>query len=280
MCGGRLVRVWISLALVSLLEISAEPLRAAGEDVDAIVKRGVDLRKEGKDREALAEFQRAAKIARTPRVAGQIGLAEMALGTWLPAEEHLREALDHADDAWVRKNRTILEKALATMATHLGALDIWGTPEGAEVIADGRLVGTLPFAKPVRLTAGVVTVTIQARGYQPVTRAVQVTPQQLTRENVDLLPPPAPTINLSAEQTPTTRGLTPKPSKAGETVIFQRDSSLSAVEPREKRPLVKRWWFWTIIGAAVAGGVVLTVRAISNRDQIPACPTGVFCSRD
>jgi tetratricopeptide (TPR) repeat protein len=46
---------------------------------------------------------------------------------------------------------------------------------------------------------------------------------------------------------------------------------LSSDEPH---PIYTRWWFWTGIGAVVAGG--LLVFLLANRD--PACPAGRTCS--
>jgi Flp pilus assembly protein TadD len=118
---------------------TASNLWAAAEDSDAIVSHGVELRREGRDREALEEFERAAKISRTPRVVAQIGTAEVAMGMWPGAEDHLREALGQGGDPWIRKNRVLLERTLATVGTHLGSIEIWGTPSGAEVVVNGTL---------------------------------------------------------------------------------------------------------------------------------------------
>jgi hypothetical protein len=44
----------------------------------------------------------------------------------------------------------------------------------------------------------------------------------------------------------------------------------------ESSPVYKRWWFWTLIGAAVAGGVVAAVVLSSGTDR-PPCLSGFSC---
>lgn len=53
-------------------------------------------------------------------------------------------------------------------------------------------------------------------------------------------------------------------------------SATASVPPSsdESHPIYTRWWFWTGIGAVVAGG--LLVLLLANRD--PACPAGRTCS--
>lgn len=275
--GGR--RLWGVVVVLATVALTGLVARAVADDVEAIVKRGVELRKEGKDREALAEFQRAAQIDRTPHVVGQMGLAEVAMGIWPAAQEHIQEALDHGKDPWVGKNRVVLETTLAIVETHLGTLEIWGTPSGAELVVDGKPVGTLPQAKPVHVVVGAVTVTVQAKGYQSVSRTLQVISEQLTRENVDLAPLPKPSVDLAVKDAQPPTG---PPSLSGDhpanggTLVGQ-GAALVADTPAENQPLVKRWWFWTVVGVVLVGGVVGAVTLLGSKDESPGCPMGVTC---
>jgi hypothetical protein len=50
-------------------------------------------------------------------------------------------------------------------------------------------------------------------------------------------------------------------------------------EPQENKPIYKRWWFWTGIGAVVAGGVVTAVVLSSkSAPKSPGCAAGVACA--
>jgi hypothetical protein len=46
--------------------------------------------------------------------------------------------------------------------------------------------------------------------------------------------------------------------------------------PSASTPVYKKWWFWTIIGAAVAGGVVAAV-TLSGGTNKPSCPSHTSC---
>ncbi len=82
----------LGLTVAALLSVGILPSTALSEDLDAILRKGNELRRVGRDREALAEFQRAARIANTARVNAQIALAEQALGLWVEAETHMAKA--------------------------------------------------------------------------------------------------------------------------------------------------------------------------------------------
>jgi hypothetical protein len=49
-------------------------------------------------------------------------------------------------------------------------------------------------------------------------------------------------------------------------------------EPQESQPVYKRWWFWTGVGAVVAGGVVTAVLLSSkSAAKSPPCDQGGIC---
>ena len=101
--------------LFSLLGLLVAPALVHAEPVDALLRKGVQLRKEGKDQEAFQVFEQAVAVQKTPRTVAQLALSEQALGLWTTAEAHLTEALDAKDDVWVQKNRPPLEKSLRTI---------------------------------------------------------------------------------------------------------------------------------------------------------------------
>jgi hypothetical protein len=186
-------RAGVGAVLAFLLGVGICPSPASSEDVDAILKKGNDLRRQGRDREALAEFQRAAGIGESARVTAQIALAEQALGLWVEAESHMVKALAAAGDPWIAKNRATLEGALGTVRRHVGTVEIWGTPEGAEVLFDGKIAGHLPSVGPISVASDEVGLQVRASGYGDVKRTLRVEMGAAIREHVDLrrLPPVA-----------------------------------------------------------------------------------------
>src|SRR5262249_32650092 len=150
-----------------------------------------------------AEFQRAMKIRKTPRVEAQVALAEQALGIWDVAEEDLLAALAESDDPWIRKNRTALNRALETIRANLGTLDVWGKPEGAEVFINEKPVGTLPLKQPIRVFGESAVVRVRATGYFEATRTPRVLRGQTVREYVELVAvPPSPPVVATAPDRP------------------------------------------------------------------------------
>lgn len=160
--------------------------RAAGAqavgEVDALVRRGVELRQRGDDAGALAELQRAHARSEEPRVLAQLALAEQAMGRWLDADRHLRAALRSDADPWIARNRPALHQAEEQLGAHLGRLRVAGAVEGAEVYANDERVATLPMAEPARVVAGTNVIEVRAAGYVTMTRRVQVEPGQESRE--------------------------------------------------------------------------------------------------
>lgn len=96
------------------------PSLAGGQaqSVGGLVRQAVELRREGRDADALLVLERAWRIRPTAQVRAQIGFAEQALGRWEDAARHLREALEQPD-LWVTERRAIVVEALAVVERHL-----------------------------------------------------------------------------------------------------------------------------------------------------------------
>src|SRR4051812_29479648 len=166
------------------------------------VRRGVELRTAGMNREALAEFEEAYALHATPRTAAQIALAQQALGAWLEAERGLLEALRSPEDPWIQRFRSALDAALVTVQTHLGWLLVESNVDGAELRVDGALVATLPLREPVRALAGSATIEVSAPGYVTARRTIDVGSNGRSRESVRLEAEPRPSALLTPSLAP------------------------------------------------------------------------------
>ncbi|HET6150224.1 MAG TPA: hypothetical protein VFH68_21975 [Polyangia bacterium] len=239
------------MALVAILStvVGAE---ARARPSDDLVKQGLDQRRKGNDQEALELFRRAQELDPAPRNLAQMGLAEQALGSWSDAEAHLKGALKRGDDPWIRKNQVVLRTSLDAVAQHLGSLAVWGSPVGADVIVNGVAAGVLPLPGPLRVTAGSVSVTVRAKGFVGLSRVVAVAAGSVGRERFDL------PRDVLAASTAVARSAA-APSET-ESMPMLRARPEPAEEPPATRPVWKRWWFWTAIGAAaIAGGATAFV---------------------
>ena len=244
----------------------------AADDFEAIVKHGVELRMQGRDREALAEFERARALQDTPRVVAQIGLAEYALGSWLPASEHLDAALKRDRDPWIKKNHDALAKAVAAVAEHLGTVEIWGGPPGAEVVVNGKRAGALPSAPVVRVVAGACSLVVTAPGFEDLTRTIRVEPGRLVRENVQLVArrvvvDPA-AVSMAGKADP--RPLVAAPPSPGQP------APSGDARPGDPSPSIFHSpWFWVAVGVVVAGGA--TAAFLLSRSDGNRCSGDTVC---
>jgi hypothetical protein len=190
--------------LVSLLLMSAVPCAVSGQaqaqssgraenpEADKFVAEGIELRARGKDTEALRAFQKAAEIdPDSVRVQIHLATVYQALGNWLLADEYLSMALSRQNHPYVNRHRQTLEDAKRVIDANIGRLEVEGEPVGAEVRLNGRLVGTLPLAAPIRSTVGSFLLEVRHDGHYTAQRPITITGGGLVRESVQLEPLPA-----------------------------------------------------------------------------------------
>ncbi len=236
--GGKHVkmgprRLWVRAAVIVITLTFAFP--GAGrsqtethENPETLIKKGNELRSRGQDLEAFTYFQRAFEIAPSPRTTGQLGLVEFALRRWVEAEVHISRALAAADDAWIRRHRNTFVAALATVRTHLGDLEITGSPEGATVLVGSQVVGSLPLMRTIRVAEGDATVRVRAPGYLPYNRVISIKPGETTRlavfleterrrESINI---PSPSASLVTASSGGTAGSSLNPTRVAGTALL------------------------------------------------------------
>jgi head-tail adaptor len=111
------------------------------------------------------------------------------------------------------ESRREAEAAIAEMASRLGEVRIRVETPGVEVVLDDSRLSTEEMSS-LRVRAGRHSLRVTAPRYIEETRQIDVASGGLTVVNISLQPDPA----------------------------F-----------REEVPLVRRWWFWTVIGVVAAG---------------------------
>jgi hypothetical protein len=148
--------------------------RAESAEVESLIAQGNDLRQAGQPDRALPLFQKAFALAQTPRTEGQLGLAEMAAGYPVEAEQYLVAALESREHPWIKKTRPGLEKTLALARSKIGEISVEGEPSGAAISVNGRPIGALPLASPIRLAAGRIEIVVSASGYSPASRVLHL----------------------------------------------------------------------------------------------------------
>ncbi len=277
----RFGRIWALIVCFAVL--APRPARAQqAETPDALLARGVELRRTGQDQQALELFRRAFELSHSPRAEAQMGLAEQALGRWLDADQHVREAYAASGDPWIQSHRAGLDASIAVIEQHVGRLEVIGNVPGAEVLVNGQPAGTLPLARPLRLIAGSVSVEVRANGYQPAQRSLTVTAGSLARESIDLLPRAATPETTATTATTTTTTATPTENPARTTTTTTTNATVEPTAPVRVTPAPAPASgispVVAVIGLAatvVTGGILVWsgLDTLKARDEYVADPT-------
>jgi hypothetical protein len=230
-----------------------------------MVDRGIQLRREHRDAEALEEFRRADQLNPAPRIKAQIGLAEQALGQWVEAERDLNLALSAAEDPWIERNADALKRAVAAIQLHLGSLTVETNVVGAELWLNGARWGTLPMSS-ARVVAGSLLVEVRAQGYETAKSSIDVAPGVTVKER----------LALAAAPTSTTTATSPQPDPA--------PSAPPGADPVGSPPM-QRFFAWgalagagVAVGGAVAAQIVHETNANHYNDQSACGPTNTQSS--
>jgi hypothetical protein len=164
---------------------------------------------------------------------------------------------------------------------------------GARVLVRDRVIGTTPLPISTRLAAGAATVQIELEGFFPVTRevilpgggALDLEADLHARSRSALLlvetRPAGATVFVDGQRIGTSSPRTELVVDAGSHQVTARresyeEASVSVVLPagstrtltvslEHTTPVTQRWWFWSAVGLAVAGGVAVSVALVTER---------------
>lgn len=171
----------------AVLSVSSTASAQESAEVEAILKRGIQLRRDGQDEAALAVFQEAeAQAPNSVRVLLHVATAAQAASKWLLADEYLKKADSHNNDPYYIRYRAEIDEVRSTTAQRVGHFRAVGEPGGAEVILNGQVVGTLPMENPKTLEAGTYVLEVNKPGFFRLRRPLSIPGGVLTRETVEL----------------------------------------------------------------------------------------------
>lgn len=247
MLGSRRWRQWGRLALIAvILGIGVEPGEAMAQSngassasstkAAAHFRAGTKAASAGLWEEARLAFAAAFEEKQHFQIAAHLGRAELKMGHYRDAAEHLSYFLREAKgiaEADLAQSREMLEKALAKVA----AVTVRVNVEGAEVFVDGRSVGRSPLSGVIYVEPGRRTFEAKREGYAPGTSTAEM--KAGTRTSVE----------LSLGKMP---GLASGSEPSGDSVMSARDAS---GKPVGGGGLPDKW---VIIGGAASGALALT----------------------
>ncbi len=236
--------------------LSAVPASALAQPQDRQARThfesGRSYYEQGRYDAALSEFQEAYRLAsaeRKPIMLFNIGQTQERLGHLPEAIASFRQYLSEFPQA---EDRATVETRVQGLQDRLDATRIVVTAneDGASVLVDGAAVGTTPLAEPVRVTPGPHEIRVEKEGFRPFTLRVTVPVGEEVSAEADL---------------------------ASESAAAPPDDGAGATSPDPAPEEGGRFYTWIaagLAGVAVAGGSVLGVLALGERDDANAAATG------
>jgi tetratricopeptide (TPR) repeat protein len=207
---------------------------------------------------ALQEYEQAYLAKPDPSFLYNIAQCHRLMGDKAEAIKFYRRYLQDAPNA---PNREVAEKHIKDLEAALAAAPV------APVAAPAAPVAAPAAPAPVSAAAG----SPAAPAWTPAPAASAVPSMPPAVETVSPMPAPRP---VPPTANPTALALA-APPPAGAT---EPSGGALAVAPPPSRqdqesPIYTKWWFWTGIGAVLAGGLIIALSAKSD----PSCPAGRTC---
>jgi len=179
-------------ALAACVLLANAPRAALAEEpasLEALIQEGIRLRRDGEDEKALEVFRQAERLQPSSvRVLLHLATAAQAAGHWVEADTYVRRVFDYRDDPYYRRYEADISTVERLIASRVGRFQVVGSPPGAEVRLNGRVVGQLPMAEAFRLEAGNYQLEVVSQGHYALRRSQRIPGGVLTREVVDLGP--------------------------------------------------------------------------------------------
>lgn len=161
----------LTAALLSLY-VALDLLRAssalAADPAELRIRQGVEMRRKGRDADALSHFVAAYEISKSARAAAQLGLCEQSLSMWEHSEQHLSEALTLESDPWISRNKDTLLKAREAVRRHLALVKVDSNIGDALVSVNGQVIGKVRDNPSIWLLPGEVSVVVSHPSFDPI----------------------------------------------------------------------------------------------------------------
>ncbi|HEY4183081.1 MAG TPA: PEGA domain-containing protein [Kofleriaceae bacterium] len=143
------------------------------KDADRFFKSGVDLYKEGKFAEALAEFERAYEIQPHPLVLYNIAVCHRELSHYQEAVKFYKRFIVEGKGQVKQDKLTTAQSELDAVLARVARVTITVSPDGATIYVDDQELGTL-VEMPLILPPGEHRLVAKAPGRTDATRVVRV----------------------------------------------------------------------------------------------------------
>lgn len=298
MTRSRLTIVWGAL-VVFAVGMATTPARAQdgakdAADAEVLKKKGGDAMDSGRPADALAAYDQAYALSKDPALLYNRARALQALTEYARALEQY-EAFEREAPESMKARVPGLPALIADVRSRVTSLTLTCEPAGAVVRLRGQPLGRCPLSAPVVVNAGKARLDVEADGYLPwmkeidlpgggaATFDVRLASRVTTGILVVQSSVPSVTVTIDAKisgTTPLEASLPAgthvveavhdgyRPAKTSVIVTAGERKEVALSLEREKGVL-ERWWFWAGIGAVVAGGVAVAIALNTEKDPVP-----------
>lgn len=242
----------------------ANPAPTADDRANDVKARADGAMETGNFVEAHALYREAYTISPQPALLYNMGRAEERLGLYTEALRNL-EQFSRAASPELKARVPKLAELLAEVRAHVALVTLRSNVAGARVMLRGRYVASTPVRWSLATTGGKATLEVSADGYLPYQKEVVLEEGKNTAFDVNLLPkegPPPPMV------TPAVAGAGPSATDSSKTNAVA-PSHAEAAKDDGSQPVTSKWWFWTVIGVGVVGGVALTAVLLNTDKSAP-----------
>jgi hypothetical protein len=156
--------------LLAVLAIAAPARAQAGGAAERALEHfriGLELVDRGAWDSALAEFRRSAELSPRANTLRNAAVCLRELGRFDEALDTYDDILAHRAAELSPAERAQIDADVARLARFVGRLDVRSDPPGASVFVDGRLRGTTPLTRPIRVTVGTRSVRVAEPAFAP-----------------------------------------------------------------------------------------------------------------
>lgn len=245
------VLLWTAVAVAQepgVPAVRGEPSAADLARARTSFETGVEALRQEDYPGALSAFQASWSLNPRPIVMFNIANCQAALFDYPAAIASFRIYLEVGAESEPADRMEDARGRIAELEPRVGQVVLTVDPPGAQVLVDGRDVGTTPLADALRLGPGPHVLELRRDGFEAFRR--ELTVEQGERvEVVAVLLPAAP-------------------------VVGPVEPPVGPLEPTPEEPeddsVVGSWWLWTIVGAVVVGGAVTAGVLLWPSDERPA----------
>ncbi len=262
---------------------------AFAQDAAQIKKQGDDAMDSGRPADALTAYEKAYELTHDPALLYNKGRALMALAEYPQALKEL-EAFDAAAPPELKARVPGLARMIADLRVRVTTIAIACDVAGARVRLRDRTLGTCPLPSTATVGAGHGMLEVTAEGYIPWTREVDLPGGGVASFDVHLASKATSGVLVvrsgvaGAHVAVDGKALGDAPVEAsllaGTHAIdvahegYKTAHTTAVVSVGERRDIdvsleqestiLGKWWFWTAVGVAVAGGVTVAIVAATS----------------